>query len=165
MKQFLPYNALFVAAVALTGLAIFYNLVLRDTFAVTVAYTMPVAPETAAAKTVSRAESNQTVSGSERGINDYAEYESLEYVGEDVDIRVTFPLDLNVATEEELRFIPQVGSVMAQRIIQYRDVLGGYESLGQLRDIKGVGDATFDAISAYLVVGAEEEAGNNDDID
>lgn len=68
------------------------------------------------------------------------------------DITVEFPLDLNTATAQQLEFIPQIGEVTAQRIIQYREALGSYTSLEQLMEIKGIGQKTFDTISAYLII-------------
>ena len=67
-------------------------------------------------------------------------------------IVVQFPLDLNTATEPELSTIPGVGNVTSQRIIQYREHIGGYTSLEQLMEISGIGEGTFDTISAYLVL-------------
>ena len=34
----------------------------------------------------------------------------------------------------------------------YRDYLGGYTSVSQLKDIKGIGDATFAKIEPYVTV-------------
>ncbi|MDR2931721.1 MAG: helix-hairpin-helix domain-containing protein, partial [Oscillospiraceae bacterium] len=68
-------------------------------------------------------------------------------------VSVTFPLDLNTATVDELKFIPQVGDVTAQRIIQYRDHLGGYTQLEQLMEIKGIAEKFFERIEPYLYIG------------
>lgn len=61
-----------------------------------------------------------------------------------------FPLELNQATKEELMLLPQVGEVTAERIIQYRQQIGGYQSLEQLMEIKGIGQKTYESISTYL---------------
>ena len=67
---------------------------------------------------------------------------------------VQFPLDLNTADYDELCLIPRIGDVTAQRILQYRAVLGGYTSLEQLMEIQGIGEKTFEAIAPYLIIGA-----------
>lgn len=154
MRQHLPYNILLISAVALTGLMVFYNLALRDTFAVTVAYKMPGIPQPKPVLPIS-----ETASPDEEdaGEDDWQYYDSKAFDEEQRLTSVTFPLDINRATEDELRFIPQVGNVMAQRIVQYRDVIGAYTSLDQLKEIKGVGDASFIKISAYLIIADEEE--------
>ncbi len=72
-------------------------------------------------------------------------------------VLVAFPLELNAATYDELLHIPSVGNTMAQRIIQYREHLGGYTSLNQLLEISGVGEQTFYLITAYLYLENEEE--------
>lgn len=145
MKQYLPYNVLLVIAVALTGLMALYNLALRETFAVTVAYTMPAAP---AAQTSTAMEALTALEPEE------SQAGFFENSAEDEPAlsSVTFPLDINRATEAQLQFIPQIGNVTAQRIVQYRDVIGGYTSLEQLKEIKSIGDATFEKISAYLII-------------
>jgi competence protein ComEA len=66
-----------------------------------------------------------------------------------------FPLDINLATQRELELIPGVGNVTAQRIVQYRERLGGYANLEQLMEISGIGEGTFEDISAYLIIGEE----------
>lgn len=145
MKQYLPYNVLLIAAVVLTGLMIFYNLVLRDTFAVTIAYKIPGIPQPESVSAVNVPSSSPI------------EYDEDEYYTDTFDeekalTSVTFPLDINRATVEELKFIPQVGNVTAQRIVQYRDVIGAYTSLDQLKEIKGISDVSFAKISAYLII-------------
>ena len=48
--------------------------------------------------------------------------------------------------------IENVGESRANAIIEYRDYLGGYTSVEQLKDIKGIGDATFAKIEPYVTV-------------
>lgn len=155
MKQYLPFNILLVIAVAAAGLMAVYNLAMRETFAVTVSYTLPAVPRT-----------SQEAPNISEGALKYADNTQNaqdDETGENAVVSVTFPLDLNSATENELKFIPQVGNVMAQRIVQYRDELGGYTSLEQLKDIKGVGEKTFETISAYLFIARPETGQSGDD--
>ena len=64
-----------------------------------------------------------------------------------------FPLDLNRATREELMLIPGIGEVISGRIVQYRDVLGGYTTLTQLTEIHGISYNMLERIGGYLFVG------------
>lgn len=48
--------------------------------------------------------------------------------------------------------IDGIGETRAQAILDYRDYLGGYTSVSQLKDIKGIGDATFAKIEPYVTV-------------
>lgn len=65
---------------------------------------------------------------------------------------VSYPINLNTCTAEELMSIENVGESRANAIIEYRDYLGGYTSVEQLKDIKGIGDATFAKIEPYVTV-------------
>jgi len=55
--------------------------------------------------------------------------------------------DLNRARTEELTRISGVGEVMAEKIVQYREENGPFQSLGELRSVKGIGEKTLDTIS------------------
>ncbi|MFC1416466.1 helix-hairpin-helix domain-containing protein [Streptacidiphilus cavernicola] len=49
------------------------------------------------------------------------------------------PLSLNSATAEQLDALPGLGPVLVQRIIQYREQHGGFQSVDQLGQISGFG--------------------------
>ncbi len=55
----------------------------------------------------------------------------------------TAPVSLNTATVEQLDTLPGVGPVLAQHIIDYRTQHGGYRSVGELREVNGIGDRRF----------------------
>lgn len=65
---------------------------------------------------------------------------------------VTYPINLNTATYEELLTIDGIGDARANRILQYRDAIGGYSSVEQIKDISGIGDSLYNQISPYLTV-------------
>ena len=67
-------------------------------------------------------------------------------------LQVTYPLNLNTATAEELATIDGVGEVRAAAIIEYRDYLGGYTSAEQIMDIKGFSEALYEQIAPYVTV-------------
>jgi competence protein ComEA len=60
--------------------------------------------------------------------------------------------DLNSADRSELEQIPGVGTKLAQSIVDHRGKKGRFQSLDQLRDVKGVGPATYDKVRPYLRV-------------
>jgi competence protein ComEA len=64
---------------------------------------------------------------------------------------VTFPLDLNTASADELTQINGVGDVLASRICEYAKSTG-FSSVSDLMNVKGVGDSKFAAISPYVTV-------------
>ena len=61
-------------------------------------------------------------------------------------------LQVNSADSTELIALPQIGEVMASRIHRYRDRLGGYVSLDQLFEVKGMDTARFETIQPYLLL-------------
>ncbi|MBE3010073.1 ComEA family DNA-binding protein [Microbispora sp. NEAU-D428] len=52
-------------------------------------------------------------------------------------------VNLNTATAEQLDALPGIGGVIAQRIVDYRDAHGGFQSVDQLKDVPGIGDRKF----------------------
>ncbi|WP_448920149.1 ComEA family DNA-binding protein [Eubacterium sp.] len=65
---------------------------------------------------------------------------------------VSYPINLNTATVEELTSIDGLGESRASAIIEYRDYLGGYTSVEQIKEISGIGDATYAKLAPYLTV-------------
>ena len=61
-------------------------------------------------------------------------------------------INLNVATESELRSIDGIGEKLAKRIIDKRENIGGYTSVEQLLEIEGIGGNIFDKIKDYFTV-------------
>lgn len=53
------------------------------------------------------------------------------------------PLDLNLATAEQLEQLPGVGPVLAGRIVEYRTEHGGFRSVEQLHEVSGIGPKRF----------------------
>ncbi len=64
---------------------------------------------------------------------------------------VLFPLNINTATKEELIRVPGIGDVYAARIIDYREQNGGFSTLDQLIEIKGIGEKRLQAFREYLI--------------
>lgn len=48
------------------------------------------------------------------------------------------PIDINFAEAQEFQQIKGIGEVLAQRIIQYRQKLGGFYSINQLKEVYGI---------------------------
>jgi competence protein ComEA len=66
------------------------------------------------------------------------------------------PLDLNTATAEELTQFPGIGEELANRIVEYREANGPFESVEELMEVSGIGEAKFAALEEQITVGEEE---------
>lgn len=65
-------------------------------------------------------------------------------------------LDINIADSLTLMELPQIGEVMASRIQRYRERLGGFVSLDQLFEVKGMDSARFVTIKPYIILETTE---------
>lgn len=62
-------------------------------------------------------------------------------------------VNLNSASKAELEELPGVGQVMAQRIVEYRQSNGPFESVEELQQVTGIGPLVFDQIKPLVTVG------------
>lgn len=63
-----------------------------------------------------------------------------------------FPINLNSATAEQLKALPNIGPARAAAIIAYRDEQGGISSVDELQNIHGIGPATVAGIRPLVVL-------------
>lgn len=61
-------------------------------------------------------------------------------------------IDINTADTTALIALPGIGSKLSQRIINFRDKLGGFHSVEQVGETFGLPDSTFQKIKKRLVV-------------
>ncbi len=60
--------------------------------------------------------------------------------------------DINLATEENLDDVRGIGKVFAQRIIKYRESLGGFMNVDQVKNTFGLPDSTFQELKKVIFV-------------
>lgn len=65
---------------------------------------------------------------------------------------IDYPININTCTVDDLVTINGIGEKKASAIVEYRAVIGGYTSVEEIKNIKGIGDKVFDKISPYLCV-------------
>ncbi len=61
-------------------------------------------------------------------------------------------IPINDASAEELQAINGVGPVLAMRIVDYRDQLGGFEFIEELLDVKGIGPVTLEEMADQIIL-------------
>ena len=67
--------------------------------------------------------------------------------------RKTVLLDINTAPVEELRLLPGIGEVLAQAIVDYRQMNGPFESPEALMEVPGIGKGRFDGLKEKIAIG------------
>jgi competence protein ComEA len=64
----------------------------------------------------------------------------------------TAPVDLNTATLEQLDGLPGIGPVLAQRILDWRTANGRFDSVDELGEVSGIGEAHLSDLRPLVVV-------------
>lgn len=64
-----------------------------------------------------------------------------------------FPIDLNTATEEQLRLLPGIGEVLARRIVAYREENGSFQAVEELLNVEDIGEKRLEGILDYIKIG------------
>ncbi len=65
---------------------------------------------------------------------------------------VTYPINLNTATQEELESLPGIGPTKAADILSYRDEIGSFNSIDDLLNVNGIGPSTLEAITDLITI-------------
>ena len=64
-------------------------------------------------------------------------------------------LDINEADSVDLERLPAIGEKLSSRIVRYRDRLGGFLQLSQLKEVYGLSDSTYQIIFPLLKIGKD----------
>ena len=104
-----------------------------------------------AEETESESEKDNTTVKPSQGVKATEKNTAAADTNED-EIQVTYPLNLNKTTAEELMTIDGLGEVRACAIIEYRDYLGKYTSVEQIMQIKGIDEEIYKQVAGYLTV-------------
>jgi len=65
---------------------------------------------------------------------------------------VSSKVNLNTATSEELQTLNGVGPSIAGKIIDYRKSNGYFKTIEELKNVKGIGDKTFEKLKEHIRV-------------
>jgi competence protein ComEA len=68
-------------------------------------------------------------------------------------VRKISVVELNTADTAALINLPGIGPTLARRIIHFRDRLGGFYNIDQVKETYGVSGSTFNIIKPYLILG------------
>ena len=72
----------------------------------------------------------------------------------------TLIININQASPHELSLLPQVGPVLARRIVENRDRLGPFRSVDDMDRVHGIGPSTLKQIREYCTA-EQPQAGSS----
>ena len=61
-------------------------------------------------------------------------------------------VNINTATADELDSLPNIGAVLANRIISYRSLNGNFCSIEDIKNVTGIGSSLYSKIEAYICI-------------
>lgn len=67
-------------------------------------------------------------------------------------------VDLNDATQAELNLLPGVGEKLASDILKYREEVGGFHSVDELMQIRGIKEGRLLSLKKYITVSVKKKA-------
>jgi competence protein ComEA len=71
--------------------------------------------------------------------------------------KLAAPLDISRASAEELKQLPGIGPMLAQRIVEARDKKP-FQAVDDLRRVRGIGAKTLEKLRPFVIVGGENGA-------
>jgi len=70
--------------------------------------------------------------------------------------KIVESIDINLANKESLIKIRGIGNTFAERIIKYRNLLGGFHSIEQLREVYGIDRTRYSNLKDYFHIAVPE---------
>ncbi len=64
-------------------------------------------------------------------------------------------IELNKADAQDLQALPGVGPVLSQRIVRFREVLGGFHDIDDLYDVFGLDSSVVDGAKSLITIDAQ----------
>ncbi|QNU03953.1 ComEA family DNA-binding protein [Peribacillus butanolivorans] len=59
---------------------------------------------------------------------------------------------MNTATKEDLETLSGIGTSKATAILEYRDTIGKFKQIDELKNVSGIGDKTFEKLKDSISV-------------
>lgn len=94
---------------------------------------------------------NEQAQGQVAGVSSQSSTE--QNVGKsDEPAKISGKININTASLSELDSLSGIGPVYAQRIIDYRNSSGGFKSVDEVKNVKGIGDKTFSKFKDQITI-------------
>lgn len=62
-------------------------------------------------------------------------------------------ININTASSQQLQMLPNIGEVLAERIIEYRESFGPFTNVEDLMLVEGIGEKRIEALREYVTIG------------
>lgn len=86
-------------------------------------------------------------------LDEWVAIEPIEKVPSVDNLKIeTSSFELNSADSIQLKQLPGIGNVLSKRIVKYRDLLGGFYSVSQLKEVYGLSEETISLIKDKVTV-------------
>ena len=73
-----------------------------------------------------------------------------EIVNEEINSKSNTLISINTGTKEELMTLPGIGESKADAIIKYRNESNGFNTLEDIMNVSGIGEAAYSKIKDYI---------------
>ncbi len=103
-------------------------------------------------ETLEKEKIEQEACVNQNGITNDACIEDSDEEANSSSVVISGKVSLNEATKEELMMLPGIGEAKAESIIQYREEVGAFQSIEELKEVSGIGDAIFDQIKENITI-------------
>lgn len=78
--------------------------------------------------------------------------ETSKNLANDSQTKIASKININTASEQEIDSLPGIGSVIAKRIIDYRNKNGKFTDINEIKEVSGIGEAKFKMIEAFITL-------------
>lgn len=88
----------------------------------------------------------------EKEVNIENEYLTQETTTQEINSTINKKININSANKSEIETIPGIGSITAQKIIDYRKENGKFKKIEDIKNISGIGENKFKKIKEYICI-------------
>ncbi|MBN1619270.1 ComEA family DNA-binding protein [candidate division WOR-3 bacterium] len=99
-------------------------------------------------------ESNETVLTAELSSPESVEIQTIMKQDDQIvsPVSINFPVNINTADRAKLEALPGIGPVLAQRIIDYRNINGNFTRKQDIQNVRGIGTVKYAKIESLITL-------------
>jgi len=71
-------------------------------------------------------------------------------LAEDASPQLVGIVNINTATPEQLEWLPGIGEARARAIVEMRKQRGGFKTVDELTEVKGIGEAAIERLRPFI---------------